>query len=124
MYLAHVSFYVCFSDGVGVCVNVGCVAAVVKDSVFSLRVLKYVVCLCKGCCVSCLYCGAWIYRCLLMGSISVSSYIYCMLMSYVHPVAVPNDALCMTCNLLMLLEDARGDHMEEAYSRTGLMTSL
>ena len=35
--------------------NVCCVAAVVKDSVcFSLRVLKYVVCLCKvcdGCCV-------------------------------------------------------------------------
>ena len=38
-------FYVCCSD----CVNVCCVAAVVKDSVFSLRVLKYVVCVCKGC---------------------------------------------------------------------------
>ena len=34
----------------GVCGNVCCVAAVVKDSVFfSLAVLKYVVCFCKGC---------------------------------------------------------------------------
>ena len=26
--------------------------------------------------------------------------------------------------LLMLVEDARGDHMEEAYSRAGLITAL
>ena len=31
---------------------------------------------------------------------------------------------CMTCSLLMLVEDARGDHMEEAYSRAGLMAAL
>ena len=32
-----------------------------------------------------------------------------------HPVAVLNAAaFCMTCSLLMLVEDARGDHMEEA----------
>ena len=31
---------------------------------------------------------------------------------------------CMTCNLLMLVKDARGDHMEEAYSRVSLMTAL
>ena len=31
---------------------------------------------------------------------------------------------CMTCSLLMLVEDARGDHMEEAYSSAGLMTAL
>ena len=49
MYMAHVCFYVCCSDCVGVCGNVCCVAAVVKDSVFSLVVLKYVVCSCKGC---------------------------------------------------------------------------
>ena len=36
----------CCSDCVGVCRNVCCVAAVVKNSVFSLEVLKYVVCLC------------------------------------------------------------------------------
>ena len=29
-----------------------------------------------------------------------------------------------TCSLLMLVEDARGDHMEEEYSRAGLMTAL
>ena len=36
--------------------------------------------------------------------------------SCVHPVAVLNVTFCMTCSLLMLVEDARGDHMEEAYS--------
>ena len=35
----------------------------------------------------------------------------------VHPVAVLNAAFCMTCSLLMLVEDAIGDHTEEAYSR-------
>ena len=45
-------------------------------------------------------------------------------LSCVYPVAVLNDAFCMTCSLLMLLEDAIGDHMEEAYSRAGLMTAL
>ena len=29
---------------------------------------------------------------------------------------------CITCSLLMLVEDARDDHMEEAYSKAGLMT--
>ena len=58
--LAHVCFYVCCSDCVGVCGNVRCVAAVVKNSefVFSPGVLKYVACLrrgCNGCCVLCLY---------------------------------------------------------------------
>ena len=31
---------------------------------------------------------------------------------------------CMTCSLLMLVENARGDHMKEAYSRASLMTAL
>ena len=43
-------------------------------------------------------------------------------LSGVHPVAVFNAALCMTCSLLILVEHARGDHMEEAYSRAGLTT--
>ena len=47
MYMAHVCFYVCCSDCVGVCGKVCCVATVVKTSVFSLGVLKYVVCLCR-----------------------------------------------------------------------------
>ena len=42
----------------------------------------------------------------------------------VHPVAVFNTALCMTYSLLMLVEDARGEHMEEAYFRVGLMTDV
>ena len=55
---------------------------------------------------------------------SVSSCRCCMFVSGVHHVAVLNAAFCMTCSLLMLVEDARGDHMEEAYSRAGLMTAL
>ena len=72
----------------------------------------------------CLYCDAWSCRCLCMGSMSVSSCIYCMFMSCVHPVAVLNASFCITCSLLMLLEDVRGDHMEEAYSSAGLTTAL
>ena len=59
-----------------------------------------------------------------MGSMSVSSCRCCMLVSCVHPVAVLNVAVCMTCSLLMLVYDARDDHMEEAYSRAGHMTAL
>ena len=89
--------------------------------------LKYVVCLCSvcdGCCILCLYWEAWSCRCSCMGSGSVLSYRCCMFVSCVHPVAVLNAAFCMTCSLLMLVEDARGDHMEEAYSRIGLITTL
>ena len=48
-----------------------------------------------------------------MGSVSVLSCRCCMFVSCVHPVAVLNAAFCMTCSLLMLVEDARGDHMED-----------
>ena len=78
------------SDCVGVCGNVCCVAAVVQNSVFSIGVLKYVMCL---------YCEAW--SC--MGSVRVLSCRCCMFVSCVHPVAVLNAAFCMTCSLLMLI---------------------
>ena len=58
------------------------------------------------------------------GSVSVSSCRCCMFVSCVHPVAVLNAAFCMTCSVLMLVEDAIGDHTEEAYSRAGLITAL
>ena len=115
MYMAHVCFYVCFSDCVGVCGNVGCVASDFK------MVLKYVVCLCSGCdgcCVFCLYCEAWSCRCSCMGSVSVSSCRCCMFVSCVHPVAVLYAAFCMTSSLLMLVEDARGDNIVEAPNDT------
>ena len=44
-----------------------------------------------------------------MGSVSVSSCRCCMFVSCVHPVAVLNAAFCMTCSLLMLVEDAIGN---------------
>ena len=59
-----------------------------------------------------------------MGSVSVSSCRCCMFVSFVHHVAVLNAAFCMTCSLLMLVEDARGDRIEEAYSSVGLITAL
>ena len=59
-----------------------------------------------------------------MGSMNVSSCRCCMFVYCVHPVAVLNAAFCMTCSLLMLVEDAKDDHMEEAYSRVCLMTVL
>ena len=58
-----------------------------------------------------------------MGSVSVASCSCCMFVSCVHPVAVLNAAFGMICNLLMLVEDARGDHMKEAYTRAGLITA-
>ena len=50
-------------------------------------------------------------------------YCRCPPLSYLH-VAVLNAAFCMTCSLVMLVEDAIGDHTEEAYSRAGLITAL
>ena len=48
----------------------------------------------------------------------------CIFVSYMHPVEVLNAAFCMTCSLIMLVEDAIGDHTEEEYSRAGLITAL
>ena len=48
----------------------------------------------------------------------------CMFVSCVHHVTILNAEFGMACCLLMMVEDARGDHMEEAYSRAGLMTAL
>ena len=58
---------------------------------------------------------------LVYGRMSDSSCNCCTFLSCVHPVAVYQ--CCLTCSLLMLVEDARGD-MEEAYSSAGLMTAL
>ena len=94
---------------------------------FSLGVLKYVVGLyrgCYGCCVFCLYCEACSCRCSCMGGVSVSSCRCCIFVYCVHSVAVLNTMFCMTCSLLMLVEDARGDHMEETFSKADLMTAL
>ena len=97
---------------------------------FCLGVLKYVVCLCKGCD------GCCVFVCIVTrGAVSArvwpavqhgkyECFVMQMLYVCVYPVAVLNAEFCMTCSLLMLVEDARGDHMEEAYSRAGLMTAL
>ena len=40
------------------------------------------------------------------------------------PVAILTAAFCMTCSLLMLVEDVRGEHVKEAYYIAGLMAVL
>ena len=105
----------------GACGNVCCVAAVGKDSVFLPWSVEYVVCLCRVCDGCCVFVCC---RCSCMGSMSVSSCRCGKFVSCVHPVAGINAEFCMTCSLLMLVEDARGHHVEEAYSRAGLMTAL
>ena len=87
MYMAHVCFDVCCSDCVRISGNVCCVSAIVKERVFSFGVVKYVVCLCRGCDIFCLYCEVWSCRCSYMGSVSVLSCRCCMFVSCVHPVA-------------------------------------
>ena len=49
---------------------------------------------------------------LMYGKCECLSYKCCMFVSCVHHVAVVNAVFCLTCILLMLVEDARGDHME------------
>ena len=44
--------------------------------------------------------------------------------SMLRSVAVLNAAFCMTSSLLMLVEDAIGDHTEETYFRDSLITAL
>ena len=59
-----------------------------------------------------------------MGSVIISLCRCCMFVSCVHHVAVLKAVCCMTCSLFMLVEDARRDHMEEAYYRASLVTAL
>ena len=61
-----------------------------------------------------LYCDAWSCRCSCMERMSVLSCRCCMFVSCLHPMAVINAAFCMTFSVLMLVKDARGDHMDEA----------
>ena len=50
--------------------------------------------------------------------------VVCLCLVRILSVAVLNATFCMTCSLLMLVEDAIGNHTEEAYSRAGLITAL
>ena len=66
------------------CAYVACLFS----GIFSLGVLKYVVCLCNGCngcCVFCLNCESWSCRCSCMGSVRASTCICCMFVSCGSP---------------------------------------
>ena len=85
----------------GVYGNVCCVAAVVKESVFSLGVLKYMVCLCKGCDGCCVFCCI-VTRGAVGARVGIGKYecsVMQMLYVCTHPVAVFNAAFCITCSL-------------------------
>ena len=47
-----------------------------------------------------------------------------MLVSCVHPVAILRAVFCIICSLSILVSDALGDHMVEAYSSTCLVMAL
>ena len=47
-----------------------------------------------------------------------------MLVSCVHPVAILSAVFCIICSLSMLVSDALGDYMVEAYSSTALLMAL
>ena len=47
-----------------------------------------------------------------------------MLVSCVHPVALLSAVFCIICSLSILVSDALGDHMVEAYSSTGLVMAM
>ena len=42
----------------------------------------------------------------------------------VHPAAILRAVFCTICSLSVLVSDALGDHMVEAYSSTGLVMAL
>ena len=77
VYMVHVCFYIRCSDCVGICRNFYCVVGIAKDCdllALKVGVVKYVVCLCRGCdgcCVFCYNCVAWSCRCSCMGNMSV-----------------------------------------------------
>ena len=50
-----------------------------------------------------------------MGGVNVSPCRCCMFVSCVHPVTVLNAAFCMTCSLLMLVDDAKGILQSQSY---------
>ena len=91
---------------------------------FSRCEVLCIVYLCSGCdgyCAVCLTCDACNCNWFCMRRMLVSSCRCCMFVSCVHPVQVLRAAFCMTYSLLMLVGDAMGDHMDEAYSRVGLV---
>ena len=62
-------------------------------------------------CFIALNCDAWSCRCSCMGSMSVVMQMVCVLCA---SCGSSQCCICMTCSLLMLVENARGDHMEYA----------
>ena len=48
----------------------------------------------------------------------------CMFVSCVQPVSIRSAVFCTVCSLCMLVVEAMGDHIVEAYSSKGLVMAL
>ena len=92
---------------------------------FCPGVLKYVVCLCSGCDGCCVF-FVFIVRRGAVGARVWECECFFVMQMYVCVLCASccNVAFCMTCSFFMLVEDKQGYHMEEAYSRAGLITAL
>ena len=58
-----------------------------------------------------------------MGSVSVSSCRWCMFDYCMYPVVVHNAPFCITYSWLILVKDARSNHIVESYSRVQVVLS-
>ena len=87
----------------------------------------WVVSLCSGwsgCEAFCRCCELWSLRCFSIGRIFVSSCMWFMLVSEVHPVAILSPWFCVTCSAVSCLSEIIGAYIVPAYSSMGLVTVL
>ena len=68
--------------------------------------------------------GAWGNVCCVAAVLKIVGVLSLGVLTYVVCLCRGCVVFCMTCSLLMLVEDAIGDHTEEAYSRADLITVL
>ena len=97
-----------------------------RSELFSLGELKYVICLCKGCDGCCV--SVCIVRRGTVGArvwgVSVFRHADVVCLCLVCILCSSQCCVLHDLQFVMLVEDAIGDHTEEAYSRAGLITVL
>ena len=85
----------------------------------------WVVSLCSGwsgCEAFCRSCELWSLRCFSIGRIFVSSCMWFMLVSEVHPVAILSPWFSLTCSAVSCLSEIIGAYIVPAYSSMSLVT--
>ena len=92
-----------------------------------LNVVSFFISLYSGCdvfCAFCLICDECILKFYWSCSLFVLSCMCSVIVSCMHPIAVLNASFRVVLSLFMFVEDPRGDHMDEAYSRVDRTTAL